>query len=287
MQIEQMKTSKTGITLLVFGESGAGKTTLFGTLPANELLLLEAEGGTAPLEGKNIDCVKIREDLENLKDTFDSLVLPSTLKGYKHVGLDSSTELERFMQIRLASKSSNDGMPSLHDYGVVSFKMRDYMRRLRDLRDQGINVIVTALESPLELEQTDDTTRTRLYPMLARKLAPEVCGLFDVVAHMEISAKPGHEGERFLRLDGTEKIVAKNRWDRNHVMRFSVADLSVLFAKITELRAAIEEASNGNAPATPPVETTVAPTEASAPTVDKPATTKTSKKKGTANAVQS
>lgn len=233
MHIEKLIESKAGISLLVYGESGVGKTTLLGTLPDHVTLLIDVEGGTSVLKSRDIDVVRIKEDLENLKETFDTLGGSQT-KGYKHVCLDSSTELEKFMLIRLAQASSNDGMPTLHDYGVVSFKMRDYMRRLRDLRDKDMNVIVTALEMPLELQQDENSIQTRMYPMLARKLAPEICGLFDIVAHMEISMKPGHEGERFLRLDGNERVVAKNRYNQR---KFYTANLSELFDEINSERA--------------------------------------------------
>jgi phage nucleotide-binding protein len=221
--------SKVGKTMLVYGESGTGKSTLLGTLPG-KTLILDVEGGLTVLRDKHVDRVAIPETLENLKAVFDALVSSDNI-DYDNICLDSGTELEKFMLIRLAANSKNDGMPSLHDYGVVSFKMRDYMRKLRDLRERGINVIVTCLEMPLELEQDDSTIRTRLYPMLARKLAPEICGLFDIVARLEISAKPGHEGTRFLRMDGNEKMIAKNRYGNGG---FAAADLTVLFKAVDD-----------------------------------------------------
>jgi phage nucleotide-binding protein len=216
---------KVGKTILVYGESGSGKSTLLGTLPG-KTLILDVEGGLTVLRTKeNIDRVGIPESLENLKAVFDAITGADEI-DYDNICLDSGTELEKFMLIRLAANSKNDGMPSLHDYGVVSYKMRDYMRKLRDLRERGVNVVVTCLEMPLELEQSDNSIRTRLYPMLARKLAPEVCGLFDVVARLEISQKPGAEGTRYLRLDGNESLIAKNRYGNGG---FCSADLAAMF----------------------------------------------------------
>ena len=112
--------------------------------------------------------------------------------------------------------SSIEGIEPSHDMGAIAQK-------------RGVNVIVTALEMPLELESNDDAIRTRLYPMFGRKLAPEVCGLFDVVARVEVSTKPGHEGERFLRMDGDDRIMAKNRYGTG---KFATADLGALFSAI-------------------------------------------------------
>lgn len=218
-----------GKTVLLYGESGVGKTTLLGTLPGRTLIL-DVEGGCTVLRKTSggIDRVAIPETLDNLKSIFDALLSAGEI-DYDNICLDSGTELEKFMLIRLAASGKNDGMPSLHDYGVVGFKMRDYVRRLRDLRERGVNVIVTALEMPLELESNDDAIRTRLYPMFGKKLAPEVCGLFDVVARVEVSTKPQHEGERFLRMDGDDHIMAKNRYGTG---KFATADLGALFTAI-------------------------------------------------------
>lgn len=237
--------SEVGKTILVYGESGTGKSTLLGTLPG-KTLVLDVEGGLTVLRGKDVDRVAIPETLENLKAVFDALVSSDDI-DYDNICLDSGTELEKFMLIRLAANSKNDGMPSLHDYGVVSFKMRDYMRKLRDLRERGVNVIITCLEMPLELEQDDGVVRTRLYPMLARKLAPEICGLFDVVARLEISQKPGKEGTRYLRMDGSEKLIAKNRYGNGG---FAKADLSLLFKAIDDGQPTIKQAAKQAEPET-------------------------------------
>jgi phage nucleotide-binding protein len=216
-----------GKTILVYGESGVGKSTLLGTLPG-KTLILDVEGGLKVIRGReDVYRVKIPETLENLKSVFDALCGSENI-DFANVCLDSATELEKFMLIRLAGDSKS-GMPSLQDYGTCSFRMREYMRKLRDLREKGVNVIVTCLEMPLELEQSDNTIRTRLYPMLARKLAPEICGLFDIVARLEVSTKAGHEGLRFLRLDGTENVIGKNRYGGGPA---AAADFSALFDAI-------------------------------------------------------
>lgn len=223
--------TKQGKSVLVYAESGVGKSTLLGTM-GSPTLILNVEGGLYVLKDcTNVDHIEILESLENLAEVFDFLSDPGNISGYQNIALDSATELEKFMQIRLAKKSTNDGMPSMHDYGVISFKMRDYMRRLRDLRDAGKNVVVTCLEMPIELHLDDGEIKTRLYPMMGRKLAPEICGLFDIVARLEISQKPGNEGLRFMRLDGDDRLIAKNRYGNG---KFAAANLGAIFACIDE-----------------------------------------------------
>jgi len=218
-----------GMTVLVYGPSGRGKTTLATTLPGSTLVI-DVEAGTEVLRAaENVEIVTVRTDMSNLRELFDELTTDTQIKSkYDNIVLDSASELEKFMLIRLAGseENKNDGMPSLHDYGVVSFRMRDYMRKMRDLRDRGVNVYVTALEMPLELEEGVDVVRTMLYPMMGKKLAPEIVGLFDVVARLEVSQKPGHEGERWLRLDGDDVRVGKNRYTRD---TWAPPDLTAMF----------------------------------------------------------
>jgi phage nucleotide-binding protein len=230
LQVEKINSNDHyGKSILIFGESGTGKSTLLGTLKG-KTLIIDVEGGLSVLRGSkntNIDRIPINESLDNLRDIFDALC--SAKPDYYNVCLDSGTELEKFMLINLAKRGKNDGMPTLQDYGIVSFRMREYMRKLRDLRERGVNVIVTCLEMPLELEQSDSSIRTRMYPMLGRKLAPEVCGLFDMVGRLEVSTKAGNEGTRYIRLDGTESIIAKNRYGNGN---YAPADLGYLFSAI-------------------------------------------------------
>ena len=201
-------THKTGVTVLVYGESGVGKTSLLGMIEG-ATLVVDLEAGTIPLAGKeNIDILTIDSGLDDFKNVFDEVVLEGP--KYANIAFDSFTELQTAMLVKLGKSGS--GLPSLKDYGLVNFKMREYARRLRDLRDKGINVIVTALEMIVETEHDDEVVETKLFPMMSKKLAPEICGLFDVVARMTVSSKEGHVGERFLVLEGNDTMVAKSRY---------------------------------------------------------------------------
>lgn len=218
---------KMGVTVLLYGESGSGKTTALKTLPG-KTLIIDIEGGTSVLRGSDCDVVSIPNSLDGLKDAMDELCLQEK-PDYQNVCLDSLTELQTCMLVRMAEVSKTSS-PTLADYGVVSFKMRDYARRLRDLREKGVNVVLTALQTPLEIEHNEDTVKTCLYPLVLKKLAPEICGLFDIVAHMEVSNKAGHIGERFFRLDGDDKVVAKNRLATAKSKPFCDADFAKLLA---------------------------------------------------------
>lgn len=255
--------SKTGATILLYGESGVGKTTALGTL-RGKTLLIDIEGGSTVLRGKDIDVVSIPSTLDGLKGVVDELTVGDVASAYDNIALDSATELQTFMLVAMG-KDSKSGAPSLNDYGVVSFKMREYLRKFRNLRDKGVNVIVMALEMPIELEQGEDVVRTKMFPMVLKKLAPEACGLFDVVGRMRVSSKAGHEGQRYIVLDGNDDMTAKNRYDNAKV--WLNADLGAFIADATASKpvgTTVNAESAGAAPTDPQEATTAEPTAARA-----------------------
>ena len=196
---------KTGITMLVYGKPGAGKTTLAGTVP--DTILINIEGGTAVLSGQNIDVIDVKP--ENIVAVLEFL---SNDTKYKNVFFDSATELEMAMLIYLGRTGKNHGVPELGHYQRVQFGLRDILRQFRDLNERGKNVVVTAHEMDLGGYRDDGSQYSRIVPKLSKKIVFEICGIFDIVAHIEISSKEGQAGKRFLRLDPTAEIEAKNRW---------------------------------------------------------------------------
>lgn len=217
-----------GITMLVYGESGVGKTTLLGTLPEKDTLIIDVEGGIASLRKKSIAVVKVNSNLDNLSAIFEELHKTE----YKNICFDSVSELDKHMLMAIGKTGKNSNVPEMQHYLIVQYKLRDYLRELRDLRDSGKNVFITALEMPLELERVDGSRYTKLYPMISKRIAPEICGLYDIVARMEISSTEGEEGNRYLRIQPTPEIVAKNRFDDSGKVNTINADLTALIGKI-------------------------------------------------------
>ena len=75
MEIQKSKDlMKKGNTLLLYGDSGDGKTWCLGTLPEGELLLIDADGGVATFGRmkKNHDIISLV--LDNDDDTFRTII---------------------------------------------------------------------------------------------------------------------------------------------------------------------------------------------------------------------
>jgi phage nucleotide-binding protein len=210
-----------GVSAIIYGESGIGKTHFCGTLPGKTLIIAaEANGIKTLARSENVENI----DVENLPapgntiaetakryDQFFENLMTRDL-DFDNIVLDSATELANQLMITKTDLSKNGGAPAQHTYLEVQWAMRRYLRILRDLAVmRNKNVIVTALESELMLSQNADAANSKTHPALTgKKLSPEAEGLFDIVGHVEKTPS----GVRYIRLEGNETFVAKDRFGR-------------------------------------------------------------------------
>jgi phage nucleotide-binding protein len=210
-----------GVSAILYGESGIGKTHFCGTLPGTTLIIAaEANGIKTLARSENVDnsdvinlpaaAGSIAETAKKYDKFFEDLLLKDL--EFNNIVLDSATELANQLMITKTDLSKNGGAPAQHTYLEVQWAMRRYLRILRDLAVmKNKNVIVTALESELMLSQNADAANSKTHPALTgKKLSPEAEGLFDIVGHMEKTAN----GVRYIRLEGNETFVAKDRFGR-------------------------------------------------------------------------
>jgi len=212
---------KSGVSAIVYGESGIGKTHFAGTLPGKTLIIAaEANGIKTLARSGNADDIdimylpKMADTIEKTSEAFNHFFDDLMVKElpYDNVVLDSATELANQLLIQKTDPNKNGGTPTMKNYGEVQFAMKRYLRILRDLAEvKGLNVIVIALESELILSQNADSQSSKTHPNLSgKKLAPEAEGLFDIVGHIEKMS----DGRRVIRLEGNDQFVAKDRFGR-------------------------------------------------------------------------
>ena len=210
-----------GLSAIIYSESGMGKTHFTGTLPGTTLIIAaEANGIKTLARSKNADniyVVNLPAPGANMAETakrydkfFEALLLEDLV--FDNVVLDSATELANQLMITKTDLNKNGGAPAQHTYLEVQWAMRRYLRILRDLAVlRNKNVIVTALESELILSQSAESATSKTHPAFTgKKLSPEAEGLFDIVGHLEKTAN----GTRYIRLEGNESFVAKDRFGR-------------------------------------------------------------------------
>ena len=79
-----------GVKVLVYGQAGAGKTSLLKTLP--NPIVLSAEGGLLSIQDADLPYIEINS-METLLEAYEWLTTSEEAKGFQSVGLDSISEI--------------------------------------------------------------------------------------------------------------------------------------------------------------------------------------------------
>lgn len=199
-----------GATFLIYGDPGIGKTTAAGTIPG-KTLIIDIDGGSQVLRDcKDVDILTIHEDMEGFRDLFNEIHVVA--EDYDTIVLDNLSELEKYMLVVLAESGKNEGVPEMRHYQRVQFALRDTCRKLRDLREDGKNVIINAWSMAMEVEQAEGIIKTLQAPMISKKISAELCGIFDIVGYMHIVKGKDGENVRRLELSSSDNYIAKNRY---------------------------------------------------------------------------
>jgi len=198
---------------LIHAPSGAGKTRLIATANDDErtspMLLIDYEGGTQSLVGRDIDIERIRS-WEDYNRVYTML---SGEHQYKSIGLDSISETHTFALLaQLVAGDRKRSIPDLleqGDYGIALVQMR---RLLRTFRDLPVHVFCTATSK----SDIDPREGTVIKPALAGAFSDEVMGIFDVVAYLALSDIPNpdtneNETHRVMVLKNYPKFRTKIR----------------------------------------------------------------------------
>ena len=145
---------KKGLKMLVYGQSGTGKTVLGLSFP--KIVAVDSEDGYAWYEGtdraKNIvgildtqsfeDLSNLLDDLEDSIDEFDTLIVDSETKIHENIQ-EALIEVEESRALR-KGKDVLDANLSIRSYG----KIKQLESRLQNLKvklaSQGINIVSIA-----------------------------------------------------------------------------------------------------------------------------------------------
>lgn len=187
-----------GVKILIFGESGFGKTSAIGTLEG-KTLLLNVENGTMVLRDKDIDVIDI-PDIETLGQVY--LAIKNGELKYDNVAIDSLSEIGE-MLIADLEKDDYYGNPSnvFKLFGEYTKRMTNMAKMFRDLK--GVNVVLTALAENVEA----NGLVTKLPMIPAKKAQAKLISLFDEVYYCQTKG----EGERWLHTEDGVGYRAKSR----------------------------------------------------------------------------
>jgi hypothetical protein len=209
------------LSLVVFGESGAGKSHLADTAPGPRLIL-DVEGGCGftpsrkvpwdprgpvPKLGPDDSAVVEITKFEDVDRAFQWL--PTGKHPFRSVIIDSLTELQmRAIDMQVGASAQPQGQ----DWGAILRKVEAHVRGFRDLKMNPIKRIeVLAIVAGVkEKGQKDPTLRPLLTGQIAEKLAYHV----DVQGFLTMKLNADGLLERSLQVVPVNNIAAKDRTGR-------------------------------------------------------------------------
>lgn len=188
-----------GVKMLVYGQAGAGKTSLIKTLP--NPVVLSAEGGLLSIADFDIPYIEIK-DMDSLYEAYDFIMKSDEAAAFDSIALDSISEIAEVV-LSAEKKKTKDPRQA---YGSLQEIMGDMIRSFRDIPNK--HVYFSA-----KLEKSQDEMGRMLYSpsMPGNKLGQALPFYFDEVLALRVEKDSEGNTQRALMCDSDGLWVAKDR----------------------------------------------------------------------------
>lgn len=188
-----------GVKLLVYGQAGAGKTSLIPTLP--NPIVLSAEGGLLSIRDANVPYIEV-SSMSDIQEAYKWLTESDEAKQFESVALDSISEIGEVV-LNYERKQTKDPRQA---YGAMAEQVADLIRAFRDL--SGKNVYFSA-----KLDKSQDEMGRILYApsMPGNKTGQSLPFFFDEVLALRIEKDADGNIQRALMCESDGLWVAKDR----------------------------------------------------------------------------
>lgn len=188
-----------GVRVVVFGQSGAGKTSLIPTLPAP--FIISAESGLLSIKDADIPYVEVK-DYDSLMEAYQFVAESSEAKDFQSIAIDSISEIAEVV-LAHEKRVNKDGRAA---YGEMQVQVLEIMRAFRDLR--GKHVYFSA-----KCEKQQDESGRILYSpsMPGNKLAQQIPYLVDEVFALRVEKDADGQMQRALMCHTDSLWMAKDR----------------------------------------------------------------------------
>ena len=207
-----------GVKLLVYGQAGAGKTSLIPTLP--NPIVLSAEGGLLSIQDAELPYIEITTMAE-LQEAYKWLAESAEAAQFESVAIDSISEIAE-VALNYEKKVNKDPRAA---YGAMQEQMADIIRAFRDLPAK--HVYMSA-----KLEKTQDEMGRILYApsMPGNKTGQSLPYFFDEVLALRVEKDAEGATQRALMCDSDGLWLAKDRSGK--LDAWEASDLTVIINKI-------------------------------------------------------
>ena len=211
--IRELEAFNESINILVYGDSGVGKTVLAGTAP-NSLFLSTETGTISAKRQKSKSKVWRIKSWKDLEEAYKYLAEDD--HGFEWVNLDSVTKMQQqlirdTLDRRVEKRGDSDpDIPEIADHQKFQNKFKRFMTAFIELP---VNTLFTAMAMRKEDEEGDDL----VLPSIEGKgygIANYACAEMDVVAYLGIAKdKATKQMVRRLLCQPTPPYFAKDRYD--------------------------------------------------------------------------
>lgn len=172
---DALKTGHTHAKILIWGNSGSGKSWLSATAPKPLIVLTEANGAVSVgHSNKNADVVTINsaDDLRQIAMMAKS----GKLSKYETIVFDSLTECQKLFKDEIVG---NRDQLKIQEWGLLANRMLKFIRMIRDLP---FHIVCTALAD----KNTDDQGAivNNLPQFEGKKTANEIMQYFSAVGYL-------------------------------------------------------------------------------------------------------
>ena len=207
-----------GVKLLVYGQAGAGKTSLIKTLP--NPVIISAEAGLLSIADANIPFIEVTS-MDDLKEAYEWIANSAEGKGFDSIALDSISEIGEVV-LNYEKKIAKDPRQA---YGAMQEQMTDIIRAFRDL--SGKHVYFSG-----KVEKTSDEMGRILYApsMPGNKLGQQLPFFFDEVLALRLERDADGNTQRALMCQSDSIWQAKDRSGK--LSAWEMPDLGEIIKKI-------------------------------------------------------
>lgn len=220
------------VKIIIYGQSGVGKTSLAKTTDG-KTLIISAESGLTSINDADIDVIDITVDDNDQMLTaidkwhrFKEALEIAKSSNYQWLFVDSITEIGQVVleAIKESDKKYLDPKNGLQMWGVYGETMRLMLKMLRDLPK--INVVLTCLAK----QEKDEMNRKIMSLDLQGRISDHLPALFDEVFFYHLFNDENGERHRYLATQPTDFYVAKDRSGK--LQEFEQPNLAEIARKI-------------------------------------------------------
>lgn len=206
-----------GVKMLVYGQAGAGKTTLIKTLP--NPIIISAEAGLLSLQDADLPFIEVTT-MDDLKEAYAWLTSDKGEK-FESVAIDSISEIAEVVLTHEKAVAKDPRQA----YGEMQDQMQSLIRAFRDL--PGRHILMTA-----KLEKTTDEMGRMLYSpsMPGNKMGQMMPFFFDELLALRVEKDGEGNPQRTIQTEPDGLWQAKDR--SGSLETWEEPDLGAIIKKI-------------------------------------------------------